>query len=126
MISVGQPLIPPLPGSSHTGATLPAPAGGMEMCMRPTRPTRRRAWGRLLVVALAAGLLAATTTTPASAAGTGANQFTYTGTWTHCTSACQAGLYNATQSWTNTSGGQATLIFTGTDITLYSLTNNGS
>jgi len=58
--------------------------------------------------------------------GTGQNQVNYSGTWTHCSSGCQSGIYDGTQSWTDTSGGTATMLFTGNSVQLYGLTNTGS
>lgn len=96
---------------------------------------RRGALLRLGVVVFVVGLMtlglssiadATTTSIDDSVQGTGTNQFSYSGTWTHCSSGCQSGLYNSTQSWTNTSGGSVSLVFSGTQIQLFGLTNNGS
>jgi Tfp pilus assembly protein PilE len=64
-----------------------------------------------------------TTTEVDDPAGSGSGYTVgYTGSWTHQTGA--AGNYNNTQSYSNSSGGVATLTFTGTSVTWITSTSN--
>ena len=68
------------------------------------------------------GLLTAgqtTTTLDDAVTGTGGNQFHYVGNgWEHCSN-CGSNLYDATNSWDNTTNDYVTVAFTGTQIKFY-------
>jgi hypothetical protein len=58
--------------------------------------------------------------------GTGANQFTYTGTgWTHITGSSTMGTFDGTVSTDNVQGDFATLTFTGSQIRVYANEKSG-
>jgi hypothetical protein len=71
-------------------------------------------------------VVSASTTVDDSTAGTGANQFNYTGVgWAHCTNCNETApvvaFYNASQSWDDTANDYVTVAFNGTQIKYYAV-----